>query len=104
MAVKIRLKRFGRKKKPIYRVVVAHEQNPRDGQTIEDIGQYDPRQEPVLFEVEKDRVQYWLSVGAIATDSVQRLLGEKGIVEKVKKVPANPGLSKKEKNKNKAES
>lgn len=97
MAVKIRLKRFGSKHKPCYRLVVAESANPRDGMTIEDIGQYDPKKEPTLFEFKKDRVEYWLSVGAQPTDTVRRLLGNEGILEKVTIVPKEPGLSRKEK-------
>ena len=85
MAVKIRLKRLGRKKKPVYRVVVAESSNPRDGKTIENIGSYNPTVDPIIFEVDQDRAKHWLSVGAQPTDTVRRLMGNIGLVEKVQK-------------------
>lgn len=84
MAVKIRLARGGAKKKPFYQVVVADERFPRDGRFIEKLGQYDPRQEPVLFNVKEDRVLEWLSKGALPTDTVRSLLRKQGIWSKFK--------------------
>lgn len=97
MAAKIRLKRIGRKGIPFYRLVVADGRSSRDSKTLEVLGVYDPVQEPVKFDYQKERVEYWLSVGAVPTEPVNRLLGEEGFVPKVKKVPVNPGVSKKEK-------
>jgi small subunit ribosomal protein S16 len=97
VAVKIRLKRLGRKKKPVYRLVVAEQLMPRDGYVIEEIGFYDPKPQTKIFDYKKERVDYWLSVGAKPTDAVFRLFGEAGVLPKIKKVPKNPGLSKKAK-------
>ena len=79
MAVKIRLMRVGKKKQPTYRVVVADERSPRGGRFIEIIGQYDPRQEPMHFEIDSEKALTWLKQGAQPTDKVQKLLADKGI-------------------------
>lgn len=84
MAVKIRLARGGAKKKPFYQVVVADERFPRDGRFIEQLGQYDPKQEPVHFQVKEDRVIEWLNKGAQPTDTVRTLLRKQGIWAKFK--------------------
>lgn len=81
--VKIRLRRAGAKKKPTYRVVVTDARAPRDGRFIEIIGYYDPRTEPVTFNVQEDRALYWLSVGAQPTDVVGKLLKKSGISKPV---------------------
>ena len=96
MSVKIRLKRAGRKKHPIYRLVAIEGSNQRDGREIEILGQYSPKEDPVSFNFKEDRVKYWLSVGAIPSDTVQRLLADKGLLPKVVRVSKNPGVSKKE--------
>jgi small subunit ribosomal protein S16 len=80
--VKIRLRRTGAKKKPTYRVVVTDARAPRDGRFIEIIGYYDPRTEPVTFNIEEERVLYWLSVGAQPTDVVHKLLTKSGTLER----------------------
>lgn len=82
MAVKIRLKRFGKKKKPVYRVVVMDSRVKRDGKTIDELGQYGPQETPKLFEVDTEKVKSWLAKGAQPTDTVARLLGDAGIIEK----------------------
>ena len=74
MAVKIRLKRFGKIRSPYYRVVVADSRTKRDGRVIEEIGKYDPTQHPSFIEITSDRAQYWLSVGAQPTEQVAALL------------------------------
>lgn len=74
MAVKIRLKRLGKIRAPYYRIVVADSRTKRDGRVIEEIGKYHPTQEPSLIEVDSDRAQYWLGVGAKPTESVEVLL------------------------------
>lgn len=74
MAVKIRLARHGAKKRPYYRIVVADSRNKRDGRFIEEVGRYNPCVEPSLVTFDKERVDYWLSVGAQPTDTVSRLL------------------------------
>ncbi|WP_166983433.1 30S ribosomal protein S16 [Paramicrobacterium fandaimingii] len=74
MAVKIRLKRFGKIRSPYYRIVVADSRTKRDGRVIEEIGKYHPTEEPSLIQVNSDRAQYWLSVGAQPTEQVLALL------------------------------
>ena len=78
--VKIRLSRVGAKKQPHYRVVVADVESPRDGRIIERVGYYNPRNDPPTFEVDAERVQYWLSQGAVPTDAVARFLKKHGIM------------------------
>ncbi|HSF87664.1 MAG TPA: 30S ribosomal protein S16 [Acidimicrobiia bacterium] len=74
MAVKIRLTRMGKKKQPTYRVVVVDSRKPRDGAFIEQIGRYDPRQEPSLVEIDNERALVWLRNGAQPTDRAKKLL------------------------------
>ena len=81
MAVKIRLKRMGMKKKPFYRIVVADERTPRDGRFIEEIGTYDPHTDPSTFKVDADKVKDWIAKGAQPTDTVKKLLKYNGILE-----------------------
>ena len=95
MAVKIRLQRKGKKKKSIYRLVAAKSQIKRDGICIEILGNYDPRKSPISFEIKEERIKYWISVGAQPTDTVKRLLGEKGLIEKTEKNSRNKKISKK---------
>ena len=82
MAVKIRLKRMGAKQKPFYRVVAADSRSPRDGRFIETVGTYNPIKEPAEVTFKEDRVMYWLSNGAIPTDTVRNLLSKQGIMKK----------------------
>ncbi|HVX08185.1 30S ribosomal protein S16 [Humibacter sp.] len=74
MAVKIRLKRLGKIRAPYYRIVVADSRTKRDGRVIEEIGKYHPTEEPSLIEVDSDRAQYWLGVGAQPTEQVLAIL------------------------------
>jgi small subunit ribosomal protein S16 len=74
VAVKIRLKRLGKIRAPYYRIVVADSRTKRDGRVIEEIGKYHPTEEPSLIEVNSERAQYWLSVGAQPTEQVTALL------------------------------
>ena len=74
MAVKIRLKRMGKIRAPFYRVVVADSRSKRDGRSIEEIGKYHPTEEPSFIEINSERVQYWLSVGAQPSPQVEALL------------------------------
>ena len=74
MAVKIRLKRFGKIRSPHYRIVVADSRTKRDGRAIEEIGKYHPKNDPSVIEVDSERAQYWLSVGAQPTEQVAALL------------------------------
>ncbi len=79
MSVKIRLSRVGRKKTPIYRIVVADSRSPRDGRVIENIGRYDPREEPSLIEIDETKAREWLDKGAQPSETVAKLLAVKGI-------------------------
>jgi small subunit ribosomal protein S16 len=74
VAVKIRLKRLGKIRAPYYRIVVADSRTKRDGRVIEEIGKYHPTEEPSFIEVDSERAQYWLSVGAQPTEQVTALL------------------------------
>src|SRR3989440_1060249 len=88
VAVKIRLLRMGKIRNPQYRIVVADSRTKRDGRAIEYIGIYQPKEEPSLIEVNSDRAQYWLSVGAQPTEPVQRILELTGDWQKFKGLPA----------------
>lgn len=79
MSVKLRLTRVGKKKKPMYRVVVADERAPRDGRFIEIIGQYQPQNEPSVVNIKDERALYWLGQGAQPTETVQKLLIATGV-------------------------
>ena len=92
MAVKIRLLRMGKIRNPQYRIVVANSRTKRDGKAIEFIGVYQPKLEPSLIEVDSERAQYWLSVGAQPSEPVQRLLEKTGDWQKFKGLPAPPPL------------
>jgi small subunit ribosomal protein S16 len=82
MAVKIRLRREGRKKTPMFRIVVADSQSPRDGRFIEIIGQYQPRfSGENAINLKVDRVNHWLDVGALPTDTVRSLLRRAGVLK-----------------------
>ncbi len=78
--VRIRLRRVGRKKTPLYRIVIADSRSPRDGRFIETIGQYNPRIADGL-KVEVDRANYWLDVGAQPSDTVRSLLRRAGVLK-----------------------
>lgn len=79
LTVKIRLSRAGAKKRPFYRVVVADSRMPRDGRFIDMIGRYDPRQEPSLVEVDKEKAEEWLTKGAKPSRTVAKLLKIAGV-------------------------
>ena len=78
MAVKIKLKRLGKIHRPQYRIVVADSRTKRDGRAIEEIGRYDPLPNPSVVEIDSERAQYWLGVGAKPTEAVQKLLALTG--------------------------
>src|SRR5215216_4972171 len=80
--VRIRLRRIGRKKAPVYRIVVADSQSPRDGKFIEIIGQYAPRQAQGGLNVNEERANYWLGVGAQPSDTVRSLLRRAGVLKR----------------------
>ena len=91
MAVKIRLKRMGKIRAPYYRIVVADSRTKRDGRAIEEIGKYHPTHDPSVIEVESDRAQYWLSVGAQPTEQVLAILKVTGDWQKFKGLPGAEG-------------
>lgn len=91
MAVKIKLKRFGKVREPHYRVIVADSRNKRDGRAIEEIGAYHPKHEPSLISVNSERVQYWLGVGAQPTEPVRAILTATGDWQKFKGLPGAEG-------------
>ena len=78
MSVKIRLARYGTKKRPFYRIVVASNDAPRDGRYLELVGTYDPLKDPVAVTVKRDRVQAWIDKGAMPTATVKNLLKKEG--------------------------
>ena len=82
MSVKIRLARFGAKKKPFYRVVAADSSFPRDGRFIERLGTYDPRKDPPEINLKGDKIVAWINKGAQPTETVKQLLKKGGIVPK----------------------
>ena len=82
MAAKIKLTRVGAKKQPTYRVVIQEERSKRDGRFIENIGYYNPRTEPATIVLNQERVNYWLGVGALPTESVGQLLKSAGITDR----------------------
>ena len=91
MAVKIKLARFGKIREPFYRVVIADASTRRSGRAIENIGKYHPKAEPSVIEIDSDRVQYWLGVGAQPTETVLSLLKVTGDWQKFKGLPGAEG-------------
>ena len=99
MAVSMRLKRFGKKGKPTYRIVVADKRNQRNGKTIEDIGTYNPVQNPIALDINKERANYWISVGAQPTKTVQRLLVQLDLAKQKTYKSAHQNVAKKDRKK-----
>ena len=91
MAVKIKLKRLGRTRVPTYRIVVADARTKRDGRAIEEIGKYHPKEEPSFIEVNSERAQHWLSVGAQPTEPVLTILKITGDWQKFRGEPGAEG-------------
>jgi len=81
MAVRIRLRRTGRKRAPMFRIVVDDSRSPRDGKFIEIVGQYAPRQGENAINLQTERVNYWLDSGALPTDTVRSLLRRAGVLK-----------------------
>ena len=94
MAVKIKLMRLGKIRQPYYRIVVADSRTRRSGRAIETIGKYHPKNEPSLIEIDSERAQYWLGVGAQPTESVEALLKVTGDWQKFKGLPGTEGTLK----------
>ncbi|HHW27422.1 MAG TPA: 30S ribosomal protein S16 [Firmicutes bacterium] len=82
MAVKIRLKRMGAKKKPSYRIVVSDSRSQRDSRAIEELGYYDPTTNPATYKVQEEKALLWLEKGAIPTPTVKALLNRAGVMAK----------------------
>ena len=82
MAVKMRLRRSGAKKRPFYRIVVADSRSPRDGRIIEKIGTYNPVADPEELVIEEEKALEWLAKGAQPSDTVRNLLSSQGIMQK----------------------
>ncbi len=78
--IKIRLRRMGKKKSPFYRIIVADVRSPRDGKFIDEIGTYDPNQEPSAVKIDAEAAKKWLSNGAKPTDVVGKLFKQQGIL------------------------
>lgn len=78
MQVKLRLARYGAKKKPFYRIVAANNQSPRDGRYLETVGTYDPLKDPHEVKLNTERIEYWIGQGAIPTNTVKSLLKKEG--------------------------
>ncbi|KRN03820.1 30S ribosomal protein S16 [Holzapfeliella floricola] len=83
MAVKIRMRRMGSKRKPFYRLVVADSRSPRDGRFIEEVGYYNPVSNPTQLKLEEDSILEWLQKGAQPSDTVRSLLSGAGIMTKL---------------------
>ena len=94
MATKIRLKRLGKKFYAFYRVVITDSRNKRDGQSIEEIGIYDPNKQPSLIQIDSERAQYWLGVGAQPSEAVFKLLNITGDWQKFKGLEGAEGTLK----------
>ncbi|MFD4179715.1 30S ribosomal protein S16, partial [Rhodococcus sp. NPDC058514] len=94
MAVKIKLMRLGKIRTPHYRVVIADSRTRRNGRAIETIGKYHPKEEPSLIEIDSERAQYWLGVGAQPTEPVEALLKITGDWQKFKGLPGAEGTLK----------
>ncbi|MBN9744164.1 MULTISPECIES: 30S ribosomal protein S16 [Amycolatopsis] len=94
MAVKIKLQRLGKIRAPYYRIIIADARTRRDGKAIETIGKYHPKEEPSFIEVDTERAQYWLGVGAQPTEPVQRILEITGDWQKFKGLPGAEGTLK----------
>jgi small subunit ribosomal protein S16 len=103
VAVKIRLKRIGKKRAPHYRIVVMDARTKRDGRAIEEIGKYNPKTEPSFIHVESDRAQYWLGVGAQPTEAVEAIFKASGDWQKFKGEAAPAPLRVKEPKRDKQE-
>jgi small subunit ribosomal protein S16 len=91
VAVKIKLKRMGKIREPYYRIIVADARTKRDGRAIEEIGKYHPKADPSFIEVNSERAQHWLSVGAQPTDPVKKILEVTGDWQKFKGLPGAEG-------------
>ena len=81
MSVKLRLRRMGKKRQPVYKIVAADARSPRDGRFIEQVGYYDPTKEPALIKFDEEIAKKWLSTGAQPSDTVKKLLKIAGVTQ-----------------------
>lgn len=95
--LKIRLKKTGRKGQPHYRIVVMESSKPRDGRVVEEIGYYNPRVTPVVFDVDKEAAETWLKNGAQPTDTVEQYFVKLGLLKSLKRGSTKPSTKKKTK-------
>lgn len=100
--LKIRLKRIGRRGQPHYRIVVMESDQPRDGEAVEEIGYYNPRKDPSVFDLDKDRAKYWLENGAQPTETVAHYLVKEGLLDSLTKGSTPPSVQKGPKKEQKA--
>lgn len=92
--LKIRLKRIGRRGQPHYRIVVMESDKPRDGKAVEEIGYYNPRENPSVFDLEKERAQYWLEKGAQPTDTIAQFFVKEGLLDSLNRGSTKPSTKK----------
>lgn len=92
--LKIRLKRIGRRHQPHYRVVVMESAQPRDGVAVEEIGYYNPRQKPSVFDIDKERAKYWLDKGAQPTDTIAHYFVKEGLIKSLDRGSTKPSTKK----------
>ncbi|MCK9415931.1 MAG: 30S ribosomal protein S16 [Candidatus Dojkabacteria bacterium] len=92
--IKIRLKRTGKRGQPHYRIVVMQSTKPRDGRSVEEIGYYNPRHIPPIFEIDKERAKYWLERGAQPTDTIAQYLVKEGVLDSLKRGATKPNVQK----------
>jgi small subunit ribosomal protein S16 len=83
LAVKFRLTRYGSKKKPFYRIIVADSRSPRDGRFIEKVGTYDPLKDPAQISLDKEKIKAWYSKGARPTKTVENLFKKEGVLKEL---------------------
>jgi small subunit ribosomal protein S16 len=92
--LKIRLKRIGRRGQPHYRIVIMESSQPRDSEAIEEIGYYNPRQDPSVFDLDKDRAKYWLERGAQPTDTIAQYFVKEGLLDSLNRGSTKPSTQK----------
>lgn len=92
--VRIRLRRTGQRHQPSYRIVAADKESPRDGRFLEILGNYNPLTDPFTFEVKEDRIFYWMSVGALPSESVVKLLKSTGVMDRYARYKAGEPVEK----------
>ncbi len=84
MAVKFRLSRYGSKKKPYYRIVVAESRSPRDGRFIDKVGSYDPLRDPAVITLDREKIKAWYEKGVKPTDTVKNIFDREGVLKEIR--------------------